>query len=66
MVTPICRYNIMTSLGTTVVTHNETSAALPDKEIRQESFSGIAKTKVNYDVCTQEWKLNIALGSSPI
>jgi len=58
MVAPIDCHNIMTSLGTTVVPYNQICAALPDKEIRQESFSGIAKTKVNYDVCTQEWKLN--------
>jgi len=36
-------------LGAAVVTHNDAGTGLTDEEVRDQTFTGVAKSKVNND-----------------
>src|SRR5689334_489594 len=53
VVTAVRCNHIMTSLGATVIAHDNTSINVTNKKICQESFSGISETKINDNVRAQ-------------
>ena len=55
MVPPVGGDDVMPRLGAAVIPHDNTGIKMTDKKVRQESFSGIPKPKVDDDVCAQ-WR----------
>lgn len=53
MVYAFRRYHVVPGLGSAVVTHNNAGLGLSDKEVRDQPFTGVAKSEISDDICAQ-------------
>ena len=57
MLAPIWSNNIMASLRSAVIAHDNWRVETARQEIGQETFSGVSETKIDDDIGTQSDKL---------